>query len=191
MEDSIIINSYLPKTEVEGPGTRFCIWVQGCSIRCKGCANLHMWDISKGQTVKIKDLLKKIIEYKNQIEGITFLGGEPLDQSNAILKIAKAVQNMGLSVLLFTGYEYSNIKDNPQYQELLNNIDILIDGKYEADKQDFSRPWVGSYNQNYYFLSNRYSKNILNKYKNKIEIRILENNSIRMNGMGDFSKLKY
>ncbi len=186
----IRINSYIPVTKVEGVGTRFAIWVQGCSIRCDDCANKHMWNFNGGNLYKVNDFINIIKSYKDKIEGITFLGGEPLNQIIPVIEICKAVQKFGLSVILFTGYEYENQKDNKNFQELIKYVDILIDGKYERDKTDFSRPWVGSSNQNYYFLSDRYNQSVISEYKNKIEIRINPNNKIVLTGMGNFNELK-
>ena len=81
------------------------------------------------------------------------------------------------------------LKNRQDFQELIRYVDILIDGRYEEDKQDFSRPWVGSSNQNYYFFTDRYDESIISKYKNKIEVRIDKNNKISLNGMGNFKEL--
>ena len=186
----IQINNYIPVTSVEGIGKRFAIWVQGCSLHCKNCANTQMWNFDGGTSYNINDFVNIIKAYKDKIEGITWLGGEPLEQVKPVAKISEIVQNMGLSVILFTGYQYSSIKDNEEFKKLINYVDILIDGKYEEEKRDYSRPWVGSSNQNYYFLTNRYNKSILNNYKNKVEIRILPDKKIIMSGMGNFEDLK-
>ena len=70
-----------------------------------------------------------------------------------------------------------------------HNIDLLIDGGFEQDKFDLSRPWVGSSNQRYYFLTDFYTPEILQKYKNKIEARISKDGRLELNGMGDFGKV--
>lgn len=185
----IRINSYIPITKAEGPNTRFCIWVQGCSLHCKGCANHAMWDKEGGTVYETSEIINLIESYKDKIDGITFLGGEPIEQIEAITEISKAVQEMGMSVLVFTGYKYSELSGMEEFNELVKYIDILIDGRYEEDKQDFSRPWVGSSNQNYYFFSNRYDESIITSYKNKIEVRIDKDNNISLNGMGNFKEL--
>lgn len=185
----ISINSYLPTTDVEGPNTRFCIWTQGCSIRCKGCANSHMWDKSKGVFYEVEDLVDLILTYKDKIEGITFLGGEPLDQIEAVTYIAKRMQEENLTVLVFTGYDYEDLLKRSDFCVLSKYVDLLIDGRYDSSKRDFSRPWVGSSNQKYRFLSEKYDESILKKYKNKIEVRINDKNEIELNGMGDYQKL--
>lgn len=185
----IRINSYIPMTNVEGPNTRFCIWVQGCSIHCKGCANSTMWDMTGGTVYDTLELINLIKAYKDKIDGITWLGGEPTEQIKAITEVSKAVQKMGLSVLVFTGYEYSQLKDNLDFQELIKYVDILIDGKYEQDKTDYSRAWVGSSNQKYYFLSDRYNESDITACKNKFEVRITPDNKIIITGMGNYKKL--
>lgn len=186
----IRINSYIPVTDVEGVGTRFAIWVQGCSIHCKGCANSHMWNFDGGTTYDANTFIEIIKSYKDKIEGITWLGGEPLEQIEAVTVISKAVQEMGLSVIVFTGFNYGTLKARADFKELSKYIDILIDGRYEQDKTDYSRAWVGSSNQNYYFLTDRYNEEIVSTYKNKIEVRISPNNKVVMSGMGDFEKIK-
>lgn len=185
----IRINSYIPITDVEGVGTRFAIWVQGCSIHCKGCANFHMWDFNGGTLYNTDDFINLIKQYKDRVEGVTFLGGEPLEQIQAVTEISKAVQEIGLSVIVFTGYDYTDLKDRQDFKELVKYTDTLIDGKYEQDKQDFSRAWVGSSNQNYYFLSNRYNESVIYENKNKIEVRISPDNEVILTGMGDFKEL--
>lgn len=185
----IRINSYIPMTNVEGPNTRFCIWVQGCSIHCKGCANSTMWDMTGGTVYDTLELINLIKAYKDKIDGITWLGGEPTEQIKAVTEVSKAVQNMGLSVLVFTGYVYSQLKDNLDFQELIKYVDILIDGQYEQDKADYSRAWVGSSNQKYYFLSDRYNESDITTCKNKFEVRITSDNKIIITGMGNYKKL--
>lgn len=185
----IRVNSYIPMTNVEGVGTRFAIWVQGCSIHCKGCANLHMWDVNGGKLYEIDEFIKIIKSYSDKIEGITWLGGEPTEQIESVTKISKAVQEFGLSVIVFTGYNYNELEKRMDFQELAKYTDILIDGKYEQDKTDYSRAWVGSSNQNYYFLSDRYDESVIYENKNKIEIRISPDSDVVMTGMGNFEKL--
>lgn len=185
----IRINSYIPVTDAEGVGFRFAIWVQGCSIHCKGCANSYMWDFSGGNLYEVDDFLNIIKSYADKIEGITWLGGEPLEQIDAVAKISKAVREIGLSVILFTGYEYENLKDREDFKELIKYVDILIDGGYEEDKTDYSRAWVGSSNQNYYFFTDRYDESVITEYKNKMEVRISPDNQVVITGMGNFKEL--
>ena len=92
----------LKKTKVEGPGIRFCIWVQGCSKHCDGCYAKESWDKKGGYLVDIDELFEEIKNSK-EIEGVTFLGGEPFEQAEALGEIAKEVKSAGLSIVCFTG----------------------------------------------------------------------------------------
>ena len=97
---------------------------------------------------------------------------------------------MGISVFTYSSnLHYSLVKEENKI--LLENIDLLIDGAFEADKVDYSRPWCGSKNQRYHFLTKRYNEDIFEKYKNKIEINISKNGDIFMNGMGNFDEIQH
>lgn len=180
----------LKNTKVEGPETRYCIWVQGCSRHCKGCQAVHTWSHSGGVLYKVNDIIADIKKQKN-IEGVTFLGGEPFEQAEALGIIAKAVKKEGLGVLCFTGYLLEELQLKDENKTLLENIDLLIDGAFEIENVDYSRPWCGSTNQRYHFLTNRYNEEIFEKYKNKIEINISKDGTIFMNGMGNFDEIQH
>ena len=102
------------------------------------------------------------------------------------------IKALGLSVLCFTGYTIEELraKNDVAVNLFLSNIDLLIDGGFEQDKYDLSRPWVGSSNQRYIFLTDFYSQEILSQYKNKIEARIGEDGKLEINGMGDFEQIR-
>jgi anaerobic ribonucleoside-triphosphate reductase activating protein len=178
----------LKKTKVEGPEIRYCIWVQGCSRHCKGCQAVHTWSHSGGKLIKINDIIQDI-RAQEGIEGVTFLGGEPFEQAEALGEIAEAVKEMGLGVLCFTGGYLEKLSLNPVNKKLLENIDLLIDGPFELNNVDYSRPWCGSSNQRYHFLTDRYNEEIFSKYKNKVEVNISKNGVIFMNGMGNFDEI--
>jgi len=178
----------LKNTKVEGPEIRYCIWVQGCSHHCKGCQAVHTWSHSGGKLYKVEDIIKDIKSQKG-IEGVTFLGGEPFEQSEALGIIAEEVKKLGLGVLCFTGGYLEDLRQDSINKKLLDNIDLLIDGPFEIDKVDYSRPWCGSQNQRYHFLTDRYNEEIFTKYKNKVEVNISKNGVVFMNGMGNFEEI--
>lgn len=180
------VHKILKNTKVEGPGVRYCIWFQGCSRHCKGCWAKATWAHDMGTVFDTDEIIKDILSTPN-IEGVTFLGGEPFEQPQALLEIASKVHNAGLSVLCFTGGKIEDIEKT--YPETLKYIDLLIDGEFAEDNKDFSRPWVGSSNQRYHFLTDRYDEKIFTKYKNKIEVNVQKNGLIFINGMGDFEKV--
>jgi len=179
------VSNILKNTKVEGPGVRYCVWVQGCSRHCKGCQAVHTWAHDGGRMYDIKDIIQDILNQKN-IEGVTFLGGEPFEQAEALGEIAECVHNANLGVLCFTGGYIEQLKTDAKNKKLLENIDLLIDGPFEIENLDYSRPWCGSSNQRYHFMTDRYNQEIFSLYKNKIELNIKKNGEIFMNGMGDF-----
>lgn len=178
------VHKILKHTKVEGPGTRYCIWFQGCSRHCNGCWAKETWAHEGGKEFDAQELLEDILSTKG-IEGITFLGGEPFEQPLALKFLAQGAKKAGLSVLCFTGGKIEDIED----KEILKYIDLLIDGEFLEAEKDFSRPWVGSKNQRYHFLTDRYDESILTQYKNKIEVNIQKNGLVFINGMGDFETL--
>ena len=186
---NIRVYKILNKTNVEGPGQRFCIWTQGCSRHCKGCWQSATWDHNGGSLLDVQEIFDQI-QATDGIEGVTFLGGEPFEQSEAVSMLAVMVKKLSLSVLTFTGFYYEELlKMNDTYvKRLLDNTDLLIDGPFVETKYDLSRPWVGSANQRYHFLSTRYDPSIISQYKNKMELRLDKNGCIFVNGMGDFNK---
>jgi len=182
----IRLNNFVPDSDVDGPGRRASVFVQGCSIRCDGCATPWMWDENAGKSVDADVLVERILNIPG-IEGATFLGGEPFDQSQAVSYVAKAVREKGLSVVTFTGRTIENIRASGIVTEidLLENTDLLIDGPFIESLADDSRPWVGSSNQRYIFLSSRYKplEPLLSAIANKLEIRIYPDGRVFANGL--------
>lgn len=117
------------------------------------------------------------------------MGGEPFEQAEALGEIAQAVQDSELTVVCFTGGLIEDLQKDEKNKKLLANVDLLIDGRFEIDKLDYSRPWCGSSNQRYHFLTDKYNEKIFTKYKNKVEINISKSGTVFMNGMGDFEEI--
>lgn len=186
------IYKILKNTSVEGPGKRFCIWTQGCKKHCDGCYAKDTWDFEKGEDISIQNLYKMIEKEKDYVEGVTFLGGEPFEQAKELYELCEKIKNLKLSIVCFSGYTKEELenKNDIFIQKALGHIDLLIDGGFEKEKFDLSRPWVGSANQRFIFLTDRYSYDDILKYKNKIELRISDNGRFDINGMGDFEKIE-
>ena len=156
---------------IYGPGCRFVIWVQGCSIHCKGCWNTQMWCFDKNQELSVERLFDMIVE--ENVEGITILGGEPLDQFEEVYKLCEICKSCGFSVMIFTGYELFEI-DQTEKQKIKSVSDILIVGRYMQEYRTLERQWIGSTNQEILFLSDRY-RNYKLENGNYIEVDIDEN----------------
>lgn len=173
-------------TESEGPGKRLALWVQGCERRCPGCCNPNMQEIRKNIVVDTKellDLIKRSISC-DEIEGVSFIGGEPMLQAEGLSEIAIWAHSVGLTVLVFTGYLYEELRtmDNESINKLLAHTDILVDGIFIQEEYDTERDWIGSRNQKIYFLSNAYKSGVeYEKKEHQIEVLISEKD-ILVNG---------
>lgn len=137
-----------------GPGVRVSLFVSGCNHHCKGCFNKDAWDFNYGNDFT-KDTIKEIIESleKDYITGITILGGEPMELVNqqGILPLLKLIKEKfpNKTIWLYSGFtiEQINKMDNPEAKEILNIIDVLVDGKFEEDLFDANLYFRGSSNQ--------------------------------------------
>lgn len=166
------------KSFIYGPGCRFVIWVQGCSIHCKGCWNSQMWSFEKNVEYSVSELLSLIEAEK--VEGITILGGEPLDQLEDVYTLCAECQKRGLSTMVFTGYELSEI-DNSEKSKIKSVADILIVGRYDERQRTIDNQWIGSTNQHVLFMTDRYDSSIIED-QNYVEIDIDENGTVVMLG---------
>lgn len=81
-----------------GPGKRVLLFLQGCSIHCEGCVNRHLWDFGKGKNATSEEIISFCRD--NHVEGITLHGGEPLDQSEGLYPIVKALKKEQFTVIL-------------------------------------------------------------------------------------------
>ncbi len=136
---------------VDGPGIRFTIFTQGCPHRCEGCHNPQTHDFEGGNIVDTDELLKKT-EANPLLDGVTFSGGEPFCQAEALAELGRKIRAAGLNVITYTGYEFEQLYENREkngWGELLAVTDILIDGKFELDKKDWNIKFRGSSNQRY------------------------------------------
>lgn len=185
----IQLHRFLPLTTAEGPGKRACIWVQGCPIHCKGCGVPWTWNPKLGTKTSVGELWEMIMasKTKHDIEGITFLGGEPFEQAEPLAILGEYAQNEGLSVMAFSGYYKEQLQEmkKPGWKDLLAVTDIFIDGPFEIDKPDRDRPWIGSTNQRIHFLTDRYQtlSEELNVVPDRLEIYLKKDGTIAANGM--------
>lgn len=145
------VGQIVEDTEAEGPGRRFAVWTQGCSLACPGCCNPHLFSVRGGTSVDVPDLVRRIAAV-NGIEGLSVLGGEPFQQPEAVGALCAGARSLGLSVMVFSGYTLEELK---AMSAPLENVDLLVDGRYDGTKPDTQRRWVGSTNQQLHFLTGR------------------------------------
>ncbi|MEW9032100.1 MAG: 4Fe-4S single cluster domain-containing protein [Planifilum fimeticola] len=187
------IHRFLPATRTEGPGVRACVWVQGCPIRCSGCAVPNTWPEEGGEEIDVQDLAERILNGPS-VEGVTFAGGEPFAQAEGLAHLGKMLRNRGLSIVTYTGYVLEQIRRSSRtdWHDLLAVTDVLIDGPFRADLRDVSRLWVGSSNQRVHFLTSRYRywEARLRSTPNRMEVRIQPDGRIDVNGLVDLERVE-
>ncbi len=134
----------------DGPGLRYAIFAQGCPHYCVGCHNPESHSFTDGYLIRGEEILEEI--GKNPLlDGVTFSGGEPFMQAEEFAQMAKVVRSHNLSVIVFSGYTYEELldlsKERKGYMDLLMNVDILIDGRFEIEKKSMDLRFRGSTNQ--------------------------------------------
>lgn len=126
------IMGYVDESEVNGPGCRTVVWVQGCLRECSGCFNPASWSFEINQLISIDSLVHKILSNPRN-EEVTFSGGEPFWQAPALAELARQVKAAGLNVMSFTRFTIEQLRSPyaPAGAEaLLEQLDLLIDGPY-------------------------------------------------------------
>ena len=137
-----------------GPGVRVSLFVSGCTHRCKGCFNEDTWDFNYGQKYT-PQTEREILEAMrpDYVQGITLLGGDPLEKSNAaaLIPLLRAVRQQlpHKDIWCFTGDTYEHLcnEGDPDKIELLSMVDVLVDGPYVEEKRNISLQFRGSENQ--------------------------------------------
>jgi len=122
---------FLARSEVNGPGTRAVVWVQGCPHRCEGCFNPQFQNVSPVHQVALGTLAETILSLPD-IDGVTFSGGEPFAQAVSLAALGGQVCDAGLTVVTYTGYTYNRLSQGTDdgWQDLLAVTDLLIAGPY-------------------------------------------------------------
>ncbi len=132
-----------------GPGVRVSVFMQGCSFHCKNCFNPETWNFEGGKEFT-DDTINQVLELSNkdQIKGLSILGGEPMHPKNieGTTKLAKAFKEKypNKNIWVWSGFRFDqDLKD----KEVLKYIDVLVDGQYKDELHDFTLKWKGSSNQ--------------------------------------------
>ena len=163
------------RTQALGPGTRAVIWVQGCPLNCPGC-------LAPQWIPFVPALSRTPLEILDQLDlesigGLTFSGGEPMEQAAGLAALARqARQKKDLDLICFTGYRYERLLKNPPnagVSELLREVDVLIDGPFIQSLND-SVGLRGSSNQRIIHLTSRLREYDLESSARKVEITVTD-----------------
>lgn len=154
MKKTIRLAGIAYESLVNGPGVRRVFFSQGCNHNCKGCFNPETHSFELGEEKDMDELIEGVTN-NPLIKGVTFSGGDPLEQADKFSYIAKELKNKikdrEFNIWCYTGYKFEYIIENLDkrigWRELINNIDVLVDGKFEEDKKEEGLKFRGSSNQ--------------------------------------------
>ena len=145
------------RSRANGPGSRFVIWMQGCTLGCAGCFNPTTHDALGGRDVAIEELAAEMARARDAgSEGLSLSGGEPLQQAEGAAALLDAARSLGLSTLAFSGYTLEELRALPHGSEVLARLDVLIDGRYVSTER-LATGLRGSQNQRIHLLTPRYT----------------------------------
>ncbi|HEY9089389.1 MAG TPA: 4Fe-4S single cluster domain-containing protein [Anaerolineaceae bacterium] len=151
------LHHFLPVSQVNGPGRRAVVWVQGCTLGCPGCFNPETHAAGNGNLVRVDDLFSQIDALRDEIEGVTISGGEPLQQRRPLERLLQRIHaETSLTVLMFSGYSWTEIQSMPRIFTLLDCVDVLLAGRYDA-QQRVAAGLLGSSNKTIHLLTSRYT----------------------------------
>ena len=137
-----------PESIVDGPGFRYVIFVQGCPHHCKGCHNPESWDPAAGHDMTVGEIFDEV-QARTGLRGVTFSGGEPFEQADALADLGRLIKDSGLSLMSYSGYTLEELEErhDPATDELLGMLDMLVDGRYVEAQRNLTLVYCGSENQ--------------------------------------------
>jgi anaerobic ribonucleoside-triphosphate reductase activating protein len=178
------IMGYVDESEVNGPGKRAVVWVQGCDRECPGCFNTASWSFEINQLISVDELAEKILS-NPQNQGVTFSGGEPFYQAKSLAQLAQKLKASGLSIMSFTGFTLKELKSEKApagAEELLDQLDLLIDGPYvQSLAINSPESPVSSRNQQLHIFNPKF-KDDISWASDQIEIHILKDGTRLITG---------
>lgn len=189
MGDKVLLNvaATMSRSLANGPGIRAVIWVQGCTIGCAGCYNAFTHPHQQ-QTLVEPETIADWVASLGDIEGVSFSGGEPFEQSQAVYDAIIAIKeiNPKLTFFCYSGYDFTELKSSnePSVSNLLSELDMLSAGPYIHAQRSQDLLWRGSKNQKLHYLSRAYSKKQEKEWKESspTEEFILNNDDIHFSG---------
>lgn len=150
---------------VDGEGIRNTVFISGCKHNCKGCHNKSTWSFKNGSEFTHEQQMKFISKCKQNpiLQGITISGGDPIYSHTDVLEFIKLYKKHipEHDIWLYTGFLFEDLHN----LEILNYIDVLVDGEFELNKKDLSLKYRGSSNQRVIDVNKSLIENKLVLYK--------------------------
>ncbi len=132
---------------VDGPGIRTTVFCQGCPHRCEGCHNPETWEFGCGTPMEEARVVE-IVQSNPLCRGVTFSGGEPFAQAEGYGVLARLLKEKGYEVASYSGYTFEQLlHGTPAQRQLLESIDVLIDGPFVLEEKSLELSFRGSKNQ--------------------------------------------
>lgn len=132
-------------TSVDGVGLRTSIYCAGCENRCEGCHNPQSWDAEGGRGMTVEEIFDLIVEADMNV---TFSGGDPMLHPQGFAALAKMIKTRtDKTIWCYTGYLFESLIRYPARRALLENVDVLVDGRFVLAERDLTLRFRGSRNQ--------------------------------------------
>ena len=171
----------IERSEIYGPGIRSVYWLQGCTLACEGCWNTQFWPSKGGDLIDVDRLLSELTD-RQDIDGITLLGGEPLQQAPQVEKLMIGCKKLGLTVFLYTGYEVHELTST--MQRCVDLADIVVLGRFVQALRNTNLRWRGSENQRLMINNPKYNYIDMSE-QNEVEIHLDTSGGVRVVGYGE------
>lgn len=132
-------------TSVDGVGLRTSIYCAGCENRCEGCHNPQSWDLAGGRGMAVGEIFDLVVEADMNV---TFSGGDPMLHPQGFAALAKMIKTRtDKTIWCYTGYLFEDLIRHPARRALLENVDVLVDGRFVLAERDLTLRFRGSRNQ--------------------------------------------
>ena len=143
---SLRIAGTIPESIVDGPGIRYVLFTQGCPHGCPGCHNPQTHDFAGGTEVQVSDLLADILK-RPYVKAVTLSGGEPFCQPAPLAQLAAALKDKGFHLMCYSGYTFEELLQLEEARPLLEQLDLLVDGRFVESRKNIELRFRGSDNQ--------------------------------------------
>lgn len=135
----------------DGPGLRTSIYCAGCAHHCPGCHNPQSWDFKAGKEMEVDDLVEMI--KADPFCNVTFSGGDPFYQVEAFTELARKIKEQTRKTIwCYTGFTIEEIRADNHLAQMLDYLDVLVDGPFILEKRDIGLHFRGSSNQRIIYL---------------------------------------
>ena len=136
----------IPESIVDGPGIRYVLFTQGCPHSCPGCHNPQTHDFAGGRETQVSDLLTDITR-RSFVKAVTLSGGEPFCQPAPLAELAAALKAKGFHLMCYSGFTFEELLQKEDARPLLEQLDLLVDGRFVESRKNIELRFRGSDNQ--------------------------------------------